>query len=611
MAGPRGMSRGYLTEEEKANRPKVTFALLKRIFSYLLPYWKQMVLVLVFIVLSSIMGLLPSVLTGRIIDEGLIKQDMRMLIILILVSLGVTLGANLIRVGESYLNNWIAQHITFDMRNKMYRHLQQMSQKFFTTNNQGDIITRMTSDISGVERVVTSTFTSILSNSITLICAVVIMVRENWILALVGILVIPLFTIPTRWAGKTRWELTQDAQECNDEINGILNETLSVSGQLLVKLFGKEDYEYGRYRDENKKMINLNIKESMAGRWFMVIINTFSSVGPMLLYLVGGILMMKYNSDLTVGDITVLVALLGKMYGPVNSLLNIQVEWIRSMALFTRIFEYFDMPVEIKNPDQPIKPAKVDGNVVFQNVQFSYDGERQILKDINFELKSGRSIALVGPSGSGKSTIANLIPRLYDVGGGKITLDGMDIRSLDLAWLRDKIGIVSQETYMFNGTIRENLLYAKPDATEEELMEACKKANIEDFILKQEKGLDTMVGNRGLKLSGGEKQRLSIARVLLKDPALLIFDEATASLDSISEKKIQDAINPIIDSRTSILIAHRLSTILAADEILVIRDGKIAERGVHADLVKAGGTYAELYETQFYRPEEDQDEEKE
>ena len=605
--GPRGMSRGYLTEEEKANRPKVTLALLKRIFSYLLPYWKQMILVLVFIVLSSIMGLLPSVLTGRIIDEGLINRDMRMLIILIVVSLGVTLGANLIRVGESYLNNWIAQHITFDMRNSMYRHLQQMSQKFFTSNNQGDIITRMTSDISGVERVVTSTFTSILSNSITLICAIVIMFRENWILAAVGVLVIPLFTIPTRWAGKTRWELTQDAQECNDEINGILNETLSVSGQLLVKLFGKEEYEYNRYKDVNHRMINLNIKESMAGRWFMVIINTFSSVGPMLLYLVGGILMMKYDSDLTVGDITVLVALLGKMYGPVNSLLNIQVEWIRSMALFTRIFEYFDMPIEIKNAAQPISPAKVEGNVEFKNVEFSYDGERKILKDINFELKSGHSIALVGPSGSGKSTIANLIPRLYDVNNGKITLDGVDVRALDLAWLRDKIGIVSQETYLFNGTIRENLLYAKPDATDEEIMDACKKANIEDFILNQEDGLDTMVGNRGLKLSGGEKQRLSIARVLLKDPALLIFDEATASLDSISEKKIQDAINPIIDSRTSILIAHRLSTILAADEILVIRDGVIAERGVHADLVKAGGTYAELYETQFYRPDEDEE----
>ncbi len=597
---PRGPMRGgFLTEEEKANRPKVTLPLLKRIFSYLLPYWKQMVIVLICIIMSSVLGLLPSVLTGRIIDEGLIAKDMRMLIILIIVSLAVTLGANLIRVAESYLNNWIAQHITYDMRNKMYKHLQQMSQSFFTSNNQGDIITRMTSDISGVERVVTNTFTSILSNSITLIVAVIIMFRENWILALVGILVIPLFTIPTRWAGKTRWELTREAQECNDDINGILNETLSVSGQLLVKLFGREKYEYDRYEKVNRRMIQLNIKESMAGRWFMVIINTFSSVGPMLLYLVGGILMMKYNSDLTVGDISVLVALLGKMYGPVNSLLNIQVEWIRSMALFTRIFEYYDMPVEIQNAKDAIIPKKVEGNIEFKNVEFSYTEDRKILQDISFKLESGHSIALVGPSGSGKSTIANLIPRLYDVQGGQVTFDGIDVRKLDLEFLRDNIGIVSQETYLFNGTIRENLLYARPDATEEQILEACKKANIIDFIERQENGLDTVVGNRGLKLSGGEKQRISIARVLLKDPALLIFDEATASLDSISESKIQEAIDPIIDSRTSILIAHRLSTILAADEILVIKDGRVVERGVHADLVKTGGIYTELYETQF------------
>ena len=594
-----GMRGGYLTEEEKENRPKVTLPLLKRIFSYLMPYWKQMVFVLVCIIISSILSLLPSVLTGMIIDEGLIGRNMQKLIILIIVSLGVTLGANLIRVGESYLNNWIAQHITFDMRNKMYRHLQQMSQGFFTSNNQGDIITRMTSDISGVERVVTNTFTSILSNSITLVCALVIMFQENWILALVGIAVIPLFTIPTRWAGKTRWTLTREAQDCNDEINGILNETLSVSGQLLVKLFGREQYEFDRYKETNHRMIKLNIKESMAGRWFMVIINTFSSVGPMLLYLVGGILMMKYNSSLTVGDITVLVALLGKMYGPVNSLLNIQVEWIRSMALFTRIFEYFDMPVEIKNAPDAVALKDAKGDVEFQHVEFSYDGERKILKDVNFKLKSGNSIAIVGPSGSGKSTIINLIPRLYDVSGGSVIFDGVDVRKLDLDSLRDNVGIVSQETYLFNGTIRDNLLYAKPDATEEEIIEACKKANIYEFIEKQEKGLDAMVGNRGLKLSGGEKQRISIARVLLKDPTLFIFDEATASLDSISESKIQEAIDPIIHSKTSILIAHRLSTILAADEILVIKDGVIAERGVHADLVKLGGIYTELYETQF------------
>jgi ATP-binding cassette subfamily B protein len=599
MAPGGPMRGGFLTEEEKANRPKVTLPLLKRIFSYLLPYWKQMVIVLACIIMSSVLSLLPSVLTGRIIDEGLIARDMRMLIILIIVSLAVTLGANLIRVAESYLNNWIAQHITYDMRNKMYKHLQQMSQSFFTSNNQGDIITRMTSDISGVERVVTNTFTSILSNTITLVAAVVIMFRENWILALVGVLVIPLFTIPTRWAGKTRWTLTREAQECNDEINGILNETLSVSGQLLVKLFGREKYEYDRYENVNRRMIRLNIKESMAGRWFMVIINTFSSVGPMLLYLVGGILMMRYNSNLTVGDITVLVALLGKMYGPVNSLLNIQVEWIRSMALFTRIFEYYDMPIEIKNAEDAIIPTKVEGNVEFKNVEFSYTEDRKILQDVSFKLESGHSIALVGPSGSGKSTIANLIPRLYDVQGGEVTFDGVDVRKLDLDFLRDNIGIVSQETYLFNGTIRENLLYARPDATEEQILEACKKANIIDFIENQENGLDTVVGNRGLKLSGGEKQRISIARVLLKDPALLIFDEATASLDSISESKIQEAIDPIIDSRTSILIAHRLSTILAADEILVIKDGRVVERGVHADLVKSGGIYTELYETQF------------
>lgn len=308
---------------------------------------------------------------------------------------------------------------------------------------------------------------------------------------------------------------------------------------------------------------------------------------------------MQYDSTLTVGDISVMVALLGKMYGPVNSLLNIQVEWIRSMALFTRIFEYFDMPVEIQNAPDAIAPKTAEGNIEFKHVGFGYTPERKILKDINFTLEKGKSIAIVGPSGSGKSTIINLIPRLYDVQEGAVTFDGVDVRKLDLDFLRDKVGIVSQETYLFNGTIRDNLLYAKPDATEEELLEACKKANIYDFIEKQEKGLDTPVGNRGLKLSGGEKQRLSIARILLKDPVLFIFDEATASLDSISESKIQEAIDPIIKSKTSILIAHRLSTILAADEILVIKDGVIAERGVHQELVDDGGIYTELYETQF------------
>ncbi|MBQ1506238.1 MAG: ABC transporter ATP-binding protein [Erysipelotrichales bacterium] len=603
--GP-GMGRmgrnGFLTEEEKNNRPKVSKELLIRIFSYLKPYWKQMILVLVCIVASSLMSVLPSLLTGRIIDEGLIGRDLQKLIQLILLSLGVTLGANLIGVLESYLNTWVAQHITFDMRNAMYRHLEQMSQRFFTSNNQGDIITRMTSDIGGVQQIITNTFTSILSNVITLVVALVAMYQKNWLLATIGIIVVPLFTIPTRTAGKTRWEITRDAQECNDTINGILNETLSVSGQLLVKLFGKEDEEYGKYESANRKMIQLNIKESMAGRWFRVVLNTFTSIGPMLLYLVGGILIMKYDSSVSVGDITVLVALLGRMYGPVNSLLNIEVDWIRSMALFTRIFEYFDMPVEIENKENALIPDKeAAGEVTFDHVKFAYEPDRMILKDIDFKLNSGDCIAIVGPSGSGKSTIINLIPRLYDVLEGSVKFDGVDVRDLDLHYLRSQIGIVTQDTYLFNGTIRENLLYAKNDATEEELIDACKKANIYDFVQNQPEGFDAMVGNRGLKLSGGEKQRLSIARVLLKDPALLIFDEATSALDSISEAKIQEAIDPLVESRTSILIAHRLSTILAADEILVIKDGVIAERGVHEELVKTGGVYTELYETQFLK----------
>ncbi|MBO5554164.1 MAG: ABC transporter ATP-binding protein, partial [Solobacterium sp.] len=443
------------------------------------------------------------------------------------------------------------------------------------------------------------TFSSILSNTITLIVAMTAMFQRNWILAVLGIIIVPLFAIPTRRAGKTRWSLTREAQACNDEINGILNETLSVSGQTLVKLFGKEETEYKRYEEANRRMIALNIRESMAGRWFRVIISTVSSIGPMLLYLVGGILMMKYNSDLTVGDITVLVTLLSRMYGPVNQLLNIQVDWIRSMALFTRIFEYLDMEPEIKNCQNPIIPASATGSVKFDHVGFYYEYPHHILKNISFELHAGHSIAIVGPSGSGKSTMINLIPRLYDATGGIVYFDGIDVRKLDLAWLRSNIGIVTQDTYLFNGTIRDNLLYAKPDATDEELIEACRKANIYDFIEAQPDGMNTIVGNRGLKLSGGEKQRISIARVLLKDPALMIFDEATSALDSISEQKIQDAIDPLIESRTSILIAHRLSTILAADEILVLKNGEIVERGQHADLVRQGGVYTELYETQF------------
>lgn len=598
--GFKGGRGGFLTDEEKQNSPKITSQLLKRMFNYLVPYWKQLIVSVLAIITSSVFGVFPTILTGRIIDEGLLQQDLPVLIRLIGLSFGVLIIANLISVVESYVNVWMAENITYDMRNKMYSHLQRMSHRFFTTSKQGDIITRMTSDIGGVQSVLTGTWTSILQNFATLTVALVTMYTKSPLLATIGIVVVPLFILPTKRVGKRRWEITLASRKHNDDINQILNETLSVSGQLLSKLFVTENYEFDRYQEANKQMIRLNIKESMAGKWFRVVINVFTNIGPMLIYLVGGILIIEYgNTDLTIGDITVMVALLGRMYGPVNSLLNIQVDMIRSMALFDRIFEYFDLPVEIDNDPQALKPESFTGELAFEEVSFHYDPEQPILNNVSFELKPGSSVAIVGPSGAGKSTIINLIPRLYDVTGGKILLDGVDIRKLDLAYLRQHIGVVTQDTYLFNGTIRENLLYAKTDATQAEIEKACSEANIHAFISGLPKGYDTVVGNRGMKLSGGEKQRLSIARIILRKPGLIIFDEATSSLDSISEHAIQEAIEPILAKSTSLIIAHRLSTILSADEILVLEKGKIVERGDHETLVKKGGIYTTLYETQM------------
>ena len=598
--GFKGGRGGFLTEEEKQNSPKITLRLLKRMFSYLVPYWKQLIVSVLAIIISSVFGVFPTILTGRIIDEGLLEQNLPVLIRLIGLSFGVLILANLISVLESYTNVWMAENITFDMRNKMYSHLQRMSHRFFTTSKQGDIITRMTSDIGGVQSVLTGTWTSILQNFATLTVALVTMYTKSPLLATIGIVVVPLFILPTKRVGKRRWEITLESRKHNDDINQILNETLSVSGQLLSKLFVTENYEFDRYQEANKQMIRLNIKESMAGKWFRVVINVFTNIGPMLIYLVGGILIIEYgNTDLTIGDITVMVALLGRMYGPVNSLLNIQVDMIRSMALFDRIFEYFDLPVEIDNDPQALRPESFAGELAFEEVSFHYDPDQPILNNVSFELKPGSSVAIVGPSGAGKSTIINLIPRLYDVTGGRIRLDGVDIRKLDLAFLRQHIGVVTQDTYLFNGTIRENLLYAKSDATQAEIEQACSEANIHGFISGLPKGYDTVVGNRGMKLSGGEKQRLSIARIILRKPGLIIFDEATSSLDSISEHAIQEAIEPILAKSTSLIIAHRLSTILSADEILVLEKGKIVERGDHETLVKKGGIYTMLYNTQM------------
>ncbi|MBE7007004.1 MAG: ABC transporter ATP-binding protein [Ruminococcaceae bacterium] len=602
MPGPWGFGgpRGFLTDEEKQNMPKVTKQLLARILSYLKPYWFQFTLVFVTILVSAAVGLLPSIITGRIVDEALIGKDMKLLIQLLLMAFATLTVSQVVGVLESYINAWISQRIIFDMKNQMYDHLQHMPHAFFTSEKQGDIITRMNSDISGVSNVISGTLSSVVSNIATVVTTLVALFTMSWRLALVGIVVIPLLILPTKSVGKTRWKLLSESQEKADEMNQLVNETLSVSGSMLVKLFAREQKEYDRFVGVNEEVTRLAMKEQRSGKWFRVIMGMFTQVGPLLIYFAGGwFIISRGDPNLTVGTITATVALINRLYRPVQSLLDIEVDFTRSLALFTRIFDYFDMVNTIVSPPNGKKPPVAQRDIKFDHVAFSYDPAIPLLTDIDFTVPGGRMYAIVGPSGSGKSTVVNLIPRLYDVLSGSVSIAGVDVRQFDLSYLRSCIGVVTQDSYLFNGTIRENLLYAKDNATQEELEAACKTANIHDFIMNQPDGYETQVGNRGLKLSGGEKQRLSIARVMLKDPKILILDEATSALDSISENSIQQALEVMMQGRTSIVIAHRLSTILKADKILVLKGGQIVEQGTHEELLGQGGVYRELYETQF------------
>ena len=592
--------RGFLTDEEKKEMPKVTKDLIIRILSYLKPYWFQFVLVFAAILLSSVVGLLPSIITGRIVDQALVGKDLKLLIRLLLLAFVTLTASQIIGVLESYINAWISQRIIFDMKNQMYQHLQSMPHSFFTSEKQGDIITRMNTDISGVSSVISGTLASIVSNIATVITTLVALFSMSWQLAIVGIVVIPLLILPTKAVGKTRWQLLTESQEKHDEMNQMINETLSVSGSMLVKIFTREEKEYKRFVELNEEVTQLALKEQRSGRWFRVVMGMFSQIGPLLIYFTGGYLIIKeIDPNLSVGVITATVALINRLYRPVESFLNIHVDFTRSLALFTRIFDYFDKEATIVSPKNGRRPNMYKTDIVYDHVSFSYSPDKPLLTDINFTVPGGSMYAIVGPSGSGKSTVVNLIPRLYDVDGGSVSIGGYDVRKIDLKYLRESIGVVTQDTYLFNGTIRENLLYAKDDASDEELERACKIANIHDYIAAQPEGYDTIVGNRGLKLSGGEKQRLSIARVILKDPKILILDEATSALDSISENAIQDALETLMKGRTSIVIAHRLSTILKADKIMVVNHGVIEEQGTHEELLAMNGTYRELYETQF------------
>ncbi|NGM83498.1 ABC transporter ATP-binding protein [Paenibacillus sp. 7124] len=592
-----GYTLGRMKFDDSQEKPDLSKEMLLRISRYFLPYWKQTLVVLAILAATSVLGLLPPLLIQQIVDHALPDKDLRLLVLLVAGSLAATVASGLLGVLQSYLNAFISQNIIFDMKNQMYRHLQGMPLQFFSNVKQGEVITRMTSDISGIQGVFSGTIVNFASNLLMLITTAGTLFWMNWKLALVSVFVVPLFVAPTRKMGSVRWKLAKETQEKISEQNHIIEETLSLSGYMLMKLFTKEDQERDRFKAVSAETTRLQIRESMAGRWFMMLVNTFASIGPMLIYLCGGYLFIR--GEITIGAIIAFVSLLGRLYSPVGQLTNLYVDIKRSVALFERIFDYFDMEPQIVDAPGADSLNGAGSAIEFRNVSFAYQPDKPALRDISFKAEPGTLTALVGPSGAGKTTITNLIPRLYNADSGSIRISGGDIASITLKSLRSSIGLVTQDTYLFNGTIRENLLYANEEATDEEIAQACQAAYIHDFIMKLPDGYDTVVGNRGIKLSGGEKQRLSIARVLLKNPSIIIMDEATSSLDTVSEFYVQQAMHVLLQNKTSLVIAHRLSTIMSADNILVIKDGRVAEEGKHQQLLDKNGVYKDLYDKQF------------
>jgi ATP-binding cassette subfamily B protein len=615
----------YLRYDESKGRARVDRQLLRRVSRYARPYWRFVLFVLITIVIISLLELIPPLLYRDLIDNVLPNRDVARLGLLALGMIGIPLLSGLIGVGQRYLSARMGEGIIFDLRQELYAHLQRMSLRFFTHTKSGEIISRLNNDVVGAQSAITGTLPNIVTNVVTLASTLVVMVSIEWRLALLSIVVLPLFLLPARRVGRILRNIRRKAMEYNADMSSIIGETLSINGALLVKTFGRQRQEVQRFRETNRNVRDIGVRRALVGRWFFMGLGIASAIGTALIYWVGGHLVL--SEAITVGTIVAFAAYLTRLYGPISALSNVQVEFATSMVSFERVFEYLDLAVEIQDRPGAVKLERVVGHVQFERVFFSYlsdDGSglaapagsgkngdeaedlfgpvasrRWALSDLSFEMQPGQLVALVGPSGAGKTTVTYLLPRLYDPTDGRIVLDGHDLRAVTQESLALQVGMVTQETYLFHDTVRANLLYAHPGASQEQIEAACQAANIHDFIAGLPEGYDTVVGERGYRLSGGEKQRLAIARVILKDPGLLILDEATSHLDSNSEALIQAALEPLLEGRTSLVIAHRLSTILAADKILVLDEGQLAEEGTHPELLAQGGLYAHLYETQF------------
>jgi ATP-binding cassette subfamily B protein len=603
---------------------------IRRIAAFFRPYKAQVSVVLGAILLTSFIGLVNPILLKLLIDIAIPERDWVLLNLFVGLMIVLPVFSGLIGVGQSYLNNVIGQSVMHDLRTALYSHLQRMPLRFFTETRTGEIQSRLANDVGGIQSVVTDTAASVTSNIAIALSTVIAMFVIDWRLTFLSLGLLPFFMYLTFRVGKVNREVRGETQKSLAEMSAATEETLSVSGMLLSKTFGQQKAAINRFSKLNRELARLQVRQAMVGRWFFMIIGTIFSITPAFVYWLAGYLAIQGDpSAPTIGDIVAFTTLQSRLFFPLGQLLNVQVEIQGALALFDRIFEYLEMDPEIVDaPDAiTLDRERIRGRVAFREVSFRYPAaavpatppaataaatEPALaavppialvppfgLEGIDFEVNAGQLVALVGPSGSGKTTTTYLVPRLYDVDAGAVEIDGHDVKSVTLASLGDVIGFVTQETYLFHDTIRANLLYAKPDATDAELETATRAAAIHDRIGELPNGYDTVVGERGYKLSGGEKQRIAIARVLLKDPRILILDEATSALDTVSERLIQAALERLMEGRTTIAIAHRLSTILRADQILVYDRGRIVERGTHGELVGQGGLYARLYREQF------------
>ncbi|HUS93558.1 MAG TPA: ABC transporter ATP-binding protein [Patescibacteria group bacterium] len=637
----------YLSHNEKQDQPSVTPNLLKRVWIFAKPYRWQIIVLLVTIIAITLISLIPPLLFKQLIDVAIPNEDVRLLNMLALGMVAVPLVNGLIGVIQRRLSAQVGEGVIFDLRRALYDHMLRMSLRFFTKTRTGELMSRLNNDVVGAQRAVTGTLITIVSNIITLVSVLAVMLVMEWRLTLLGLVILPLFVLPARRVGKKLRQIRRRSMELNAEMNAGMNETLNVSGALLVKLFGREKSEMTNFSKNAADVRDIGVQSAVISQWFFLSLGVVSAIGTALVYWAGGHLVL--SGAFTIGTIVAFSAYLGQLYGPLISLTNAPIEFAQSMVSFERVFEALDIPVEIEERSDAFGLSPVEGSIVFNDVSFSYmetaseksgglneitrlgwgadrsmllkrgigtngDGEEDedeggsagdiyqkqwALTGITFSIEPGQLVALVGPSGAGKTTVTYLIPRLYDPTNGFVSLDGHDLRSLKLETLSHNIGMVTQDTYLYYDTIRANLMYARDSATEMEMVAAAKAANIHDFISELPYGYDTVVGERGYRLSGGERQRIAIARVVLKNPRILVLDEATSHLDSLSEALIQDALQHVMRDRTSLVIAHRLSTVLAADKILVMDKGQLVEQGTHDQLIEKNGLYRSLYETQF------------